>query len=94
LQHCLEAHLGRPLKLSRFPWGLMRLAAPFWELARELGEMRYLWDTPHQLSGAKFDRILPGFQPTTLEQVMLAGLPAPMRQVIPGGSRAQAASPA
>ena len=94
LQHCLEVHLGRPLKLSRFPWGLMRLVAPFWELARELGEMRYLWDTPHQLSGAKFDRILPGFQQTSLEQVMLAGLPATMRQVSPGRSRAQAASPA
>lgn len=84
LKSCLEAYLGRPLTLSRFPWGLMRLASPFWELARELSEMRYLWETPHQLSREKFDKLLPGFEAETLERVMLSGLPAAMRQVNPG----------
>ena len=79
LHHHLEAHLGRPLRIVRFPWGLMRLAAPFWELARELQEMRYLWETPHSLAAGKFDRLLPDFQPTPLEQVMLAGLPPGLR---------------
>ncbi|MDF1706499.1 MAG: epimerase [Paracoccaceae bacterium] len=81
LKHCLETHLGRSLTISRFPWGLMRLAAPFWELARELGEMRYLWETPHQLSGAKFERLLPGFQPTSQQTVMLAGLSVAQRSL-------------
>lgn len=39
-------------------------------------EMRYLYSMPHQISATKFDRLLPGFEPTALEQVMLAGLPA------------------
>lgn len=79
LRDRLQAHLGRPLKVTRFPWWVMRLAAPFWELARELTEMRYLWDTPHTLSADKFDRLLPDFVPTPLDQVMLAGLPATMK---------------
>lgn len=94
LKSCLEAALERPLTFSRFPWGVMRLASPFWELARELSEMRYLWDTPHQLSGAKFDRLLPGFAATPLTQVMLAGLPAGMRPLNPAKPPVAAATPA
>jgi nucleoside-diphosphate-sugar epimerase len=76
LRDRLQVQLGRPLKVVRFPWWVMRLAGPFWELARELTEMRYLWDTPHQLCGDKFTRLLPDFVPTPLDQVMLAGVPA------------------
>lgn len=94
LQRRLEAHLGYPLVQRRFPWGLMRLAAPFWELARELGEMRYLWDTPHRLSAAKFERLLPDFVPTPLDQVMLAGLPSAGRPVNRGMSGLPEARPA
>jgi nucleoside-diphosphate-sugar epimerase len=72
----LEAATGRRLRLAPFPWWLMRLAAPFWELARELGEMRYLWETSHALGSAKFTRLLPDFHPTDLQSVMRAGLPA------------------
>jgi len=71
----LEVELHRPLRLSRFPWWMMRLASPVWELARELCEMRYLWDMPHRLSGKKFHRLLPGFEPSDPREVMLAGLP-------------------
>lgn len=80
LRDRLQAHLGRPLKVTRFPWWMMRLAAPFWELARELNEMRYLWETPHQLCANKVTRLLPDFVPTPLDQVMLAGLPATMTE--------------
>lgn len=75
LRSTLEVELHRSLRLSRFPWWAMRLAAPFWELARELLEMRYLWSLPHWLSDEKFNRLLPGFQPTDMREVMLAGLP-------------------
>lgn len=80
LRERLQAHLGRPVAVTPFPWWMMRLAAPFWELARELTEMRYLWETPHQLSGDKFNRLLPGFVPSPLDEVMLAGLPEALRE--------------
>ena len=51
----------------------MAILSPVWELARE---MRYLYAMPHQIGSDKFDRLLPDFRPTNLEQVMLAGLPA------------------
>ncbi|KPP93124.1 MAG: dTDP-4-dehydrorhamnose reductase [Rhodobacteraceae bacterium HLUCCA08] len=69
----LEAALGRPLKTVRFAWGMMRLASPFWELARELLEMRYLWDTPHWLSDTAFTRHLPDFRPADRATVIRAG---------------------
>jgi nucleoside-diphosphate-sugar epimerase len=75
LQTALTAASGRALKAVRFPWAFIRLASPFWELARELQEMRYLWDMPHHISGAKFARLLPDFTPTDLRTVMLSGLP-------------------
>ena len=72
----LEKALGRPIRINQFPWWIMRITAPVWELARELLEMRYLWDTPHRLGSARFDSLLPDFQPTGLSKVMQAGLPA------------------
>lgn len=76
----IEAQTGRRLRLARFPWWAMRLAAPVWELARELVEMRYLYETPHELSGEKFARLLPGFRHTPLTTIIArqvaAGAPA------------------
>jgi len=45
LQRQLQNTLQRKIKLAGFPWLVMTIAAPFWELARELKEMRYLWST-------------------------------------------------
>lgn len=84
----LEATMGRPLRIAGFPWGLMRVLGPVWELARELTEMRYLWNTGHSLSGEKLTRLLPGFRATDLPTVMRAGLPRdihPDQPVRPGG---------
>ena len=75
LRLTLQVALDRPVRLRPFPWWVMILAGPFWELARELTEMRYLWNTTHTLSGTKLARLLPEFRPTDLRQVMLAGLP-------------------
>lgn len=85
----LEAELRRPLRVSRFPWWAMRLASPVWELARELLEMRYLWDMPHRLSGEKFHRLLPGFEFSDPREVMLAGLPPKIHpdQPVPAGAQ-------
>ncbi|WP_108813846.1 NAD-dependent epimerase/dehydratase family protein [Loktanella sp. Alg231-35] len=76
LQAAVQAKMGRQIKISRFPWAIMTVLAPFWELAREMREMRYLYEMPHQISAAKFKRLLPGFIATPLDEVMLAGLPA------------------
>ncbi len=73
LRDMLQDILQRPLKMAKFPWLVMAIAAPFWELARELKEMRYLWSTDHQLSGVKFNRMLPDFQATPLGDV-IAGI--------------------
>ncbi len=75
LHRYLSNKTQRQLKISQFPWWLMSLLSPFWELAREMREMRYLYAMNHQISSQKFDRLLPGFELTDLEQVMQAGLP-------------------
>lgn len=76
LQAAVSNASGRDIKISRFPWWIMTILSPVWELAREMREMRYLYAMPHQVGSDKFDRLLPDFRPTNLEQVMLAGLPA------------------
>lgn len=89
LHSALERELGRKLKLAGFPWWAMSLASPFWELARELKEMRYLWNTDHILSGEKLARLLPEFEPTDIRAVMKASLSGKIDpdQTMPGGSR-------
>ena len=79
LQDTLQDHLGRDIKITGFPWMLFKMLAPVWELARELNEMRYLWNTSHELSGEKFNRFLPDFVPTDMRRVMLASLPDDVR---------------
>lgn len=76
LHACVSARATRKITINRFPWWVMTLLSPFWELAREMREMRYLYKMPHQIGAAKFNRLLPDFKPTNLDDVMLAGLPA------------------
>jgi nucleoside-diphosphate-sugar epimerase len=71
---------GRMPRITRFPWWALRLAAPFWELARELGEMRYLYDHPHRLDGTALAGWLPDFLPTPFEKVVAGHLPGPTMQ--------------
>lgn len=51
--------VGKPgLPVRPLSWGLMRLASPFMPLFRELGEMRYLWETPVRMSNARLLAVL------------------------------------
>lgn len=68
--------LRRPVKVTGFPWWALRLASPFWELGRELGEMRYLYNTPHSIDGEDFARLVPGFAGMDLQQLVAAHLAA------------------
>ena len=70
LTEALSALSGRSLRLGGFPWWAIRLVSPVWELGRELGEMRYLYDTPHRLSGTRLHALLPGFRETPLGDVL------------------------
>jgi nucleoside-diphosphate-sugar epimerase len=66
----ITAQTGRPLRIRPFNWLQIRLLAPFWELARELLEMRYLYSLPHSLSPEPLSRILPDFVPTSFGRVV------------------------
>lgn len=70
----LERQTGRRLRFSGFPWWFMRLAAPFWELARELNEMRYLFDLPHRLDDRPLAALLPEFRLSGFSEVVAAHL--------------------
>lgn len=80
LQQALESAAGRSLKITAFPWWFMTLASPFWPLAKEFREMRYLFETDHQLCGKKLARLLPDFQPTDRSIVLTAELPVGLRK--------------
>ena len=82
IKSSLEDILGRELKFKNFPWWVFKLSAPFWELAREMNEMRYLWSTDHELSGRKFQTLLPDFKATNIETVLLAALPPNLKQEV------------
>jgi nucleoside-diphosphate-sugar epimerase len=69
-----QRQTGQSYQVTRFPWWLMRLASPFWELAREMSEMRYLYDLPHRLDGATMQAVLPDFQIAGLAEVAAAQL--------------------
>ena len=52
---------GRPdMPIRPFPWFLFTLASPFVGFAREMLEMRYLWQQPLQLDNAKLVQFLGG----------------------------------
>jgi len=61
---------GTPLRVKAFPWWLFRATAPVWELAREMAEMRYLYSTPHRLDDCLFNRLLPNFRATPLDDAL------------------------
>ena len=76
LHQCVQAHRNWDIKINRFPWWIMTLLSPFWELARKMREIRYLYQMPHRIGSDKFNRLLPDFRPNDPVDVILAGIPA------------------
>lgn len=70
MAEALSQICGRPVRLRAMNWLGLRLLAPFWKMARCLLEMRYLWNTPHALSGAPFDTYLPDFAETPVQEAL------------------------
>lgn len=80
LRELLSAELGRPLRFGHLPWWVMTALSPFWEMAREMREMRYLWSLSHTLSGEKLARLLPEFRATPLCEVLRQSLPSGLQR--------------
>lgn len=76
---------GRPVRLRRMSWLPFRLARPFWPMGRCLLEMRYLWNTPHRLDGARFSALCPGFHATPPAEALSAAI-AHISGPQPGGA--------
>lgn len=66
----ITSQTGKPLRIKPFSWLMMRILSPFWELARELTEMRYLFDLPHSLAPEPLFRLLPDFNSTPLQAIV------------------------
>lgn len=64
LMDLVECAAGRPLKRGGLPWFALNIMGLFSPLMREVANMRYLWDRPHRIEAADFNRVLPEFQPT------------------------------
>ena len=64
MREALEQVTGQALRPTGLPWPLIRLAAPFVPMWRELLVMRYLWQRPHALDDAAL-RALIGNVPQT-----------------------------
>ncbi|KFE35143.1 epimerase [Thioclava atlantica] len=79
----LASQLGRKIAIKRFPWTMLSLASPFWELARELREMRYLYDMPHEIDGAEFRARFPDFKIKTLDRIVFEHLYLRGMKVVP-----------
>lgn len=78
----LENTTGLKFKIDNFPWTILWLLSPVWNLAFEMLEMRGLWETSHRLCGKRFNQLLPQFNATDLSKVMHCSLPAELQTPI------------
>ena len=60
----VEDAVGRPMRVSRFPWWAVRTMGLWSPLMREVHEMRYLWFRPNAVDGTKLAQALPEFKAT------------------------------
>lgn len=76
----LERVMGRTLKVSGMPWPLVQVLGLVQPMMREILEMRYLWETPHELDGSRLKALLPDFEPTKLDDALAQSLRAVMTE--------------
>lgn len=84
----LARQMGREIAIKRFPWTALLLASPVWELARELREMRYLFDMGHEIDGRDFTARFPDFTPKTLQRTVFEHLYMRGLKVLPDQGKA------
>ncbi|MGY6156344.1 NAD(P)H-binding protein [Paraburkholderia graminis] len=77
IRRVVARRTGREPGVGGFPWALVKLASPFNATFRELGEMRYLWQTPVRMRNTRLIAAL-GHEPNTpideAVEATLAGL--------------------
>ena len=74
IQRIVIRSTGQTPRITRTPWWLLRLAAPFVTTLRELLEMRYLWKQPVKMVNNRLLQVL-GHEPhTSLDQAVEASL--------------------
>lgn len=76
----LQRATGRAVRLKKMVWLPLQVVRPVWPMARGILEMRYLWNTPHWLDGARLGQMLPGFRMTPVDQVLAQAIPAALLQ--------------
>lgn len=74
LREALERVTGKALRPAGMPWTLIRLAAPFVPMWRELLVMRYLWQRPHALDGKALQALIGNAPHTPLPQALRSAL--------------------
>jgi nucleoside-diphosphate-sugar epimerase len=74
LAQSLNKVTQREVVLKEMSWIPLRLAAPFWPLAKEILTMRYLWNHPHSLDTSDFTTALPEFQSTDISSALKKAL--------------------
>ena len=70
----LTEMLQRPVKIRKMAWLPLHFLRPFMRVIPPLFEMRYLWNTPHSLTGTRFNELLPDFRPTPPKQALAAAV--------------------
>lgn len=58
LKQYFEEAIGKKLKATSVPWGIIKFGGMFLPMWREISEMSYLWQRPHQLDGAKLQNLI------------------------------------
>ncbi|XVO86060.1 NAD-dependent epimerase/dehydratase family protein [Pseudomonas palleroniana] len=74
IQRVVLRRTGQQPRVGRFPWWLLRLAAPFVVTFREMQEMRYLWRTPLRMGNERLVAVLGREPHTPLDQAVEATL--------------------
>ncbi|MEM9579255.1 MAG: epimerase [Pseudomonadota bacterium] len=67
LGRAIASARGHDVRVKQMAWWPLRLLRPVWAEVKHFFEMRYLWNTPHSLDDAKFNRLLPEFEHTPLD---------------------------
>jgi len=58
IAHAIEAATGRPAKLGRFSWGMLKVIGIFMPIMKAVVSMRYLYQHEINLSDAKLESYL------------------------------------
>ena len=65
---------GRKLKVGHINWWMMRTFGSIWKMGRELTEIGYLWQVPHQIDGAKLNAAIGAVPHTPLATAVTRSL--------------------